>query len=252
SCASCPGFTPVWKISSAPSIRPGMTPNCHHSCGSEAGSAAIATGIRSSPPRCCVRPCGSRAIARLASISTSYTCWAASFRSTPIWCERRRNCGSWRSALPTGRRTARTSPIAARSPASMHGSQPRPGHSTDSRPRAAPWARRRLMKPSPNCKPTAISGNARQRAMDASSRRAAAEVQLQYGKEAVPNYVISKTDGVSDILEVALLLKEAGLLRPREGELDVNIIPLFETIADLRNCSRVMDELLELPEYQRL
>ncbi len=82
--------------------------------------------------------------------------------------------------------------------------------------------------------------------------RAAAEVQLQYGKEAVPNYVISKTDGVSDILEVALLLKEAGLLRPREGELDVNIIPLFETIADLRNCSRVMDELLGLPEYQRL
>ncbi len=82
--------------------------------------------------------------------------------------------------------------------------------------------------------------------------RAAAEVQQQYGKEAVPNYVISKTDGVSDILEVALLLKEAGLLRPREGELEVNIIPLFETIADLRNCSRVMDELLGLPEYQRL
>jgi phosphoenolpyruvate carboxylase len=81
--------------------------------------------------------------------------------------------------------------------------------------------------------------------------RAAAEVQRQYGKEAVPNYIISKTDGVSDILEVALLLKEAGLLRPREGELDVNIIPLFETIADLRNCSRVMDELLGLPEYQR-
>jgi phosphoenolpyruvate carboxylase len=82
--------------------------------------------------------------------------------------------------------------------------------------------------------------------------RAAAEVQQQYGKQAVPNYVISKTDGVSDILEVALLLKEAGLLRPREGELDVNIIPLFETIADLRNCSRVMDELLGLSEYRHL
>jgi phosphoenolpyruvate carboxylase len=25
-------------------------------------------------------------------------------------------------------------------------------------------------------------------------------------------------------------------LRPRERELDVNIVPLFETIADLRNC----------------
>lgn len=82
--------------------------------------------------------------------------------------------------------------------------------------------------------------------------RAAAEAQHRYGKQAVRNYVISKADGVSDILEVALLLKEVGLLRPRDGELDVNIVPLFETITDLRNCSRVMDELLGLREYQRL
>jgi phosphoenolpyruvate carboxylase len=81
--------------------------------------------------------------------------------------------------------------------------------------------------------------------------RAAAEAHRHYGKAAVPNYVISKTDGVSDILEVALLLKEAGLLRPREGALDVNIVPLFETIEDLRNCGRVMDGLLALPEYAR-
>ncbi len=81
---------------------------------------------------------------------------------------------------------------------------------------------------------------------------AAAEAQRQYGKAAVPNYIISKTDGASDILEVALLLKEAGLLRPREGELDLNIVPLFETIEDLRNCGRVMDEVLGLPEYMRL
>ena len=74
--------------------------------------------------------------------------------------------------------------------------------------------------------------------------REAAAAHRQYGSSAVPNYVISKTDGVSDVLEVALLLKEAGLLRPHERELDVNIVPLFETIADLRNCGRVMDELL--------
>jgi phosphoenolpyruvate carboxylase len=61
--------------------------------------------------------------------------------------------------------------------------------------------------------------------------------------------VISKTNGVSDLLEVGLLLKEAGLLRPRERELDVNIVPLFETIADLRNCGSIMDELLTVPEY---
>jgi phosphoenolpyruvate carboxylase len=82
--------------------------------------------------------------------------------------------------------------------------------------------------------------------------RAAAEAHRQYGKSAVPNYVISKSDSVSDILEVALLTKEAGLLRPRDGTLDVNIVPLFETIEDLRNCGRVMDCLLALPQYRCL
>ena len=80
----------------------------------------------------------------------------------------------------------------------------------------------------------------------------AAHAHRRYGKPAVPNYVISKTDGVSDLLETAMLLKEAGLLRPRDGELDINIVPLFETIADLRNSGRIMDEALGLPEYRRL
>jgi phosphoenolpyruvate carboxylase len=80
----------------------------------------------------------------------------------------------------------------------------------------------------------------------------AAQAHRRYGKPSVPNYVISKTDGVSDLLETAMLLKEAGLLRPRSGELDVNIVPLFETIADLRNSGCIMDEVLGLPEYRRL
>jgi phosphoenolpyruvate carboxylase len=57
---------------------------------------------------------------------------------------------------------------------------------------------------------------------------------------------------VSDILEVAVLLKEVGLLRPREGRLDVDIVPLFETIADLQHCSRIMEALFALPAYRRL
>jgi len=80
----------------------------------------------------------------------------------------------------------------------------------------------------------------------------AAQAHRRYGQAALPNYVISKASDPSDILEVALLLKEAGLLRPREGEMAVNIIPLFETIADLRHCSRVMDDLFALPDYMRL
>jgi phosphoenolpyruvate carboxylase len=82
--------------------------------------------------------------------------------------------------------------------------------------------------------------------------REAAEARRRYGADAVRHYVISKSDGVSDILEVALLLREGGLLHPREGRLDVDIVPLFETIGDLKRCGPVMDRLFALPEYRRL
>ncbi|MDP3241740.1 MAG: phosphoenolpyruvate carboxylase, partial [Reyranella sp.] len=82
--------------------------------------------------------------------------------------------------------------------------------------------------------------------------RVAADAHRRYGPAALPNYVISKADSVSDILEVAVLLKEGGLLDPREGRLDVDIVPLFETIGDLQRCGRIMDDLLALPAYRRL
>ncbi|MEA2988058.1 MAG: phosphoenolpyruvate carboxylase, partial [Alphaproteobacteria bacterium] len=82
--------------------------------------------------------------------------------------------------------------------------------------------------------------------------RTTGDIHRRYGKTAIPNYVISKTASVSDILEVALLLKEVGLLRPLEAKLDLNIVPLFETIEDLRNCGTVMDQLLAVTGYTRL
>ena len=81
---------------------------------------------------------------------------------------------------------------------------------------------------------------------------AAAEMRRRYGAGSIVNYVISKADDVSDVLEIALLLREAGLLRPHEQRLELNIVPLFETIADLRNAGQVMDRLLSLPGYARL
>ena len=81
----------------------------------------------------------------------------------------------------------------------------------------------------------------------------AAEMHRRYGAEALPNYIISKADGVSDLLEVALLLKEVGLLQPGEApRLDVNIIPLFETITDLQGCGPIMDQLFSVPRYRAL
>jgi len=81
---------------------------------------------------------------------------------------------------------------------------------------------------------------------------AARAAHLRYGKRAVRTAIISMTRGVSDMLELAVLLKESGLLRPAEGVLDVNIVPLFETIDDLRAASAIMDRLLSLTFYRAL
>jgi phosphoenolpyruvate carboxylase len=55
--------------------------------------------------------------------------------------------------------------------------------------------------------------------------RAVRAAHQLYGKESVPNCIISKAASVSDLLEVALLLKEVGLLRQDSRAVDVNIIP---------------------------
>ena len=81
---------------------------------------------------------------------------------------------------------------------------------------------------------------------------AARTIHVRYGRGAIENVIISKTEGVSDILEVAVLLKEAGMLRPLERALDVNIVPLFETIDDLAKAGTVMDRLLGLGIYSQL
>jgi phosphoenolpyruvate carboxylase len=81
----------------------------------------------------------------------------------------------------------------------------------------------------------------------------AAEIHRRFGRAALPNYVISKTDEVSDLLEVALMLQQAGLLEDGEQPLlHINIIPLFETISDLRGCGAIMDELFSIPYYRSL
>jgi phosphoenolpyruvate carboxylase len=80
---------------------------------------------------------------------------------------------------------------------------------------------------------------------------AAAEGRRRFGARSVARYVISHCDSVSDLLEVGLLLREAGLLRPgAPAPLEIDIVPLFESIADLANCGAVMKKALELPLYR--
>jgi len=68
---------------------------------------------------------------------------------------------------------------------------------------------------------------------------AAARAKARLGAESVSKYVISHCESVSDLLEVGVLLREAGLLR--SGALEVDVIPLFESIADLERCGAIMD-----------
>jgi phosphoenolpyruvate carboxylase len=78
--------------------------------------------------------------------------------------------------------------------------------------------------------------------------RAAHEVHASHGPQALPHYVISKTASASDLLEVMLLMREAGLMRlADEPALAVRVIPLFETIDDLRGCATIMERFLSKP-----
>jgi len=77
---------------------------------------------------------------------------------------------------------------------------------------------------------------------------AAARMRRRFGAGAVANYVISKAASVSDLLEVAILLKEAGLFTPGDRpDCALRIVPLFETIDDLRRGAEIMAAYLDLP-----
>jgi phosphoenolpyruvate carboxylase len=81
---------------------------------------------------------------------------------------------------------------------------------------------------------------------------AAARLRARFGADALRHYIISHTEDASDLLEVLLLMKETGLLHGTLGEADAArcdliVVPLFETIADLRNAAPIMRAYYGLP-----
>src|SRR6266702_3676867 len=80
---------------------------------------------------------------------------------------------------------------------------------------------------------------------------AAAEAHAKFGSDAIQQCIISMCKGMSDMLEVAVLLKEVGLVHP-SGRSAINVVPLFETIEDLQASSGIMDRMLSLHDYRRL
>jgi phosphoenolpyruvate carboxylase len=78
----------------------------------------------------------------------------------------------------------------------------------------------------------------------------AAALRQRFGPEIFRHYVISKCQAVSHLLEVAVVLREANLLDPLTNRIDLDIVPLFETIDDLRSSSAVLQTLLDHPIYR--
>jgi phosphoenolpyruvate carboxylase len=76
------------------------------------------------------------------------------------------------------------------------------------------------------------------------------ELRRLYGREALRHCIISHTEEVSDLLEVLVLQKEAGLLQGTLGEdarAELIVVPLFETIGDLRRAEPIMRAFYALP-----
>jgi phosphoenolpyruvate carboxylase len=70
-----------------------------------------------------------------------------------------------------------------------------------------------------------------------------ARAAAKFGPESIGIYVISMTDGVSDLLEVELLMKVAGASLP--------IAPLFETLDDLDRAPEILRAFFSLPDRER-
>jgi phosphoenolpyruvate carboxylase len=84
-------------------------------------------------------------------------------------------------------------------------------------------------------------------------------VQETYGEEALHTYVISMAQNVDDILAVAVLAREAGLVEITGGEGDsveaaasIDIVPLFETATELKISGDLLDGMLSDPSYRAL
>jgi phosphoenolpyruvate carboxylase len=85
--------------------------------------------------------------------------------------------------------------------------------------------------------------------------RAAARAQADFGHGAITTYNISKTTSVSDMLEVYVLLKQAGLFRVADDgtpAASIMSVPLFETIADLQAAPATMRAFFAIPQMRAL
>jgi phosphoenolpyruvate carboxylase len=78
------------------------------------------------------------------------------------------------------------------------------------------------------------------------------KLQQEFGLDICHTYIISMSHDLSDLLEVLLFAKEAGLYDPVTGIGTLRVVPLFETVEDLQKAPGVMTGVFELPFYRAM
>ena len=75
-------------------------------------------------------------------------------------------------------------------------------------------------------------------------------LQEEFGSRICHSYVISMSHSASDLLEVLLLSKEMGLIDEESNQSQLMVVPLFETVEDLKRAPKVMEDLFHLDFYR--
>ncbi len=82
--------------------------------------------------------------------------------------------------------------------------------------------------------------------------RAIGRAQDLYGKDVVESYIISMTKGADDVLAAAVLAREAGLIDIRAERASIGVVPLLETVDELRMAGEILGRLLSDPSYRKI
>ncbi|MDR3612064.1 MAG: phosphoenolpyruvate carboxylase [Candidatus Obscuribacterales bacterium] len=73
--------------------------------------------------------------------------------------------------------------------------------------------------------------------------------QEEFGEIALDTYIVSMTRNASDLLSILVFAKDSGMLDINAGKSSVSVVPLFETIEDLRNAPRIFQQLINDDVY---
>jgi len=113
------------------------------------------------------------------------------------------------------------------------------------------WLQGELARPlQPNCPPPSLPPEA---AETLGMFRLIRELRDELDREAIGSFILSMTHDAADVLGAHLLAKEAGLFADAQGteSCTLPVVPLFESVDDLRRAPEIVRDLLQVPLIRR-